>query len=79
MTEPEQRDSRSQAMYWASRGMSVGLEFVVPALLGLGLDRVWPLAPAGVIGGAVLGFAVGLYHLLQIAAEGERRFPPKKR
>ena len=65
-------------MYWASRGMSVGLEFVVPAILGLWLDRYWPVAPLGVIAGAVLGFALGLTHLLRIAKEGERRFPRKK-
>lgn len=67
----------SQGMYWATRGMSVALEFVIPAMLGLWLDRYWPLAPLGVIAGAVAGFAVGLTHLLRIAAEGERRSRPK--
>jgi len=57
--------------------MSVALEFVIPAMLGLWLDRYWPLAPLGVIAGAVAGFAVGLTHLLRIAAEGERRSRPK--
>jgi ATP synthase protein I len=57
-------------MMWASRVTTVGLEFALPALLGVWLDRYWSLAPLGVIGGAVLGFIGGMAHLLQMSREG---------
>ena len=76
--EPSKKsDSLSQGIYWASRGMSVALEFVVPAVLGLWLDRYWKFAPLAVIVGAIIGFAIGLSHLLRLASEGNRRPGPK--
>jgi len=77
VSKPDPVDSRSQGLYWASRGMSVGMEFALPALGGYWLDGRWPFRPVGVIAGAVLGFVIGLTHLLRIAAEGDRRFPRK--
>ena len=67
---PEPRDSTSVGILWASRITAVGLEFVLPSVAGLLLDRKWPLAPLGVIAGVVLGFAIGMAHLLRISREG---------
>ncbi len=67
---PEPRDSTSVGILWASRITAVGLEFVLPSVAGLLLDRSWPLAPLGVIAGVVLGFAIGMAHLLRISREG---------
>lgn len=50
--------------------MTVGLEFALPALLGSVLDRRWGTLPLATVVGAVLGFAVGMMHILRIAREG---------
>ena len=73
VTSPDPFDSTSQGMYWASRGLSVAMEFVIPAVFGLWVDRYWRLAPLGVIAGAIAGFAIGLFHLLRIVSESNRR------
>lgn len=70
LDRPEPRDPTSQGIYWASRITTVGLEFALPALGGFWLDGHWPLRPLGVILGAILGFAVGLVHLVRIARTG---------
>lgn len=57
----------SLGLLWATRVTTVGLEFSLPALAGLWLDGRWPLRPLGVIAGAVLGFAIGMLHLLRIS------------
>jgi F0F1-type ATP synthase assembly protein I len=57
-------------MDWASRVTTLGLEFALPPLLGAFLDRRWGSSPAGVLVGAVLGFVVGMMHLLKLAREG---------
>jgi hypothetical protein len=44
----------------------VGLEMVVPILLGLGLDYGLGWAPWGVIAGALLGLFGGMFHLITI-------------
>jgi hypothetical protein len=67
---PEPRDSTSVGILWASRITAVGLEFVLPAVVGLFLDRTWSLGPLGVIAGVVIGFAIGMAHLLRISREG---------
>ncbi len=77
MGRPEPSDPMSIGLYWASRVTTVGLEFALPALGGLWLDRHWPLGPAGVIVGAAIGFAVGMLHLLKISRDGGKDGRPK--
>lgn len=74
----EPRSSLSVGMGWASRVTTVGLMFVVPALLGVLLDRWWGTSPLTLLTGAVLGFAVGMVQVLRIAREGAggRAGPP---
>ena len=62
----------SVGMEWASRVTTVGLEFALPPLAGAGLDRWWGTSPWATVVGAVLGFAVGMVHLLRIAREGTK-------
>jgi F0F1-type ATP synthase assembly protein I len=57
-------------MQWASRISSVGLEFAVPPLLGALLDRWLSSSPVALLVGAVVGFGVGMMHILRIAREG---------
>ncbi|MDB5353539.1 MAG: hypothetical protein JWN86_4786 [Planctomycetota bacterium] len=59
----------SQGLLWASRITTVGLEFALPPLAGMWLDRKWPLGPLGVIAGAILGFILGMIHLLSISRD----------
>jgi ATP synthase protein I len=67
---PETGDSTSVGILWASRITAVGLEFALPVLAGLFLDRKWSLGPLGVIAGGVLGFTLGMVHLLRISHDG---------
>ncbi len=59
-----------------------GVEMVVPIFIGSWLDRHLGWKPWGVIGGVVLGFAGGLFHLLILMrkleeAEQEENRPPR--
>jgi ATP synthase protein I len=66
----EPRSNLSVGLDWASRITSVGLEFAVPPLLGAWLDRQFGTSPLALLTGAVLGFAVGMMHILKIARDG---------
>jgi ATP synthase protein I len=57
-------------MMWASRITSLGLEFALPALGGVYLDRRFDTRPWGTLIGSALGFALGMWHILKIAREG---------
>lgn len=48
----------------------IGMEMAVPAVIGLGLDRWLGWSPWGVIGGAVIGFAGGMLHLVTLLNQG---------
>lgn len=71
MTRPPQTPDPARrlavAMQWVSVVTTIGMEMALPALLGSWLDRRWKTSPWCVVAGAVLGFAVGLTHLLQLA------------
>lgn len=73
MSRPDEpRSNLSVGIGWASRVTTVGLEFVVPALLGVLLDRQLGTSPLALLTGAVLGFAIGMVHILRIAREGDQ-------
>jgi len=55
---------------WASRVTSVAMEFCLPPLAGVYLDGRWGTSPIVTLVGSVLGFAVGMVHILRIAREG---------
>ena len=65
------------AMQWVSRITTVSLEMSLPAGLGYWLDRKFQTEPWLVVCGAVIGFTVGLTHLLQIVKAAEK--PQNKR
>lgn len=48
------------------------MQFVVPALIGLGVDYRYGTEPWGIVVGAVLGFVVGLRELLRLVHEMDR-------
>jgi F0F1-type ATP synthase assembly protein I len=59
---PEMPDRKELGRYFALG--QVGLEMVVPILVGLGVDHYLGSAPWGVIIGAALGLCGGLVHLV---------------
>ena len=63
----------AQGMVWVSRVSSVSLEMVLPAAAGHWLDGRWDTAPWCVSAGAVLGFAMGMHHLLQLTGTNQPR------
>ena len=70
--EPESRSILAVGMEWASRATTIGLEFALPPLLGSLADRWWKTGPWLTVVGAVLGFAVGMMHVLRLAREKSR-------
>jgi F0F1-type ATP synthase assembly protein I len=66
----EPRSSLSVGLEWASRVTTLGLSFVVPAILGALLDHWLGISPVALLLGAVLGFAVGMVQILRLAAQG---------
>lgn len=57
-------DSREMGYYFALA--QVGLEMVVPIGIGVGLDFSFGWGPWGAVVGAVLGFTLGLLHLVSM-------------
>lgn len=56
----------------AYRGMTLGVEFALPAVAGYAADRRWHTAPLLTLVGATLGFAAGMWHLLRISSGGPK-------
>jgi ATP synthase protein I len=54
---------------WASRITTLALEFAVPAVIGVGLDRWLGTSPGATIAGAILGFVIFMLHTLRLAKE----------
>jgi F0F1-type ATP synthase assembly protein I len=67
----QQRNLRELGFYYSLA--QVGLEMVVPAGLGAVLDHYLEIRPWGVIVGAVLGFVVGLIHLIALVERQNKR------
>jgi len=65
--QPERRSNLSIGIEWASRVSTVGLEFALPPLGGAYLDHRAGTTPWLTLLGVVLGFAVGMMHILRIA------------
>jgi F0F1-type ATP synthase assembly protein I len=65
------------AMQWVSQITTIGLEMVLPAVLGIWLDKKWGTAPWLVIVGVLLGFVTGMYHLLQIVRSANSKSSSK--
>jgi ATP synthase protein I len=57
---------------WAARVSTLGLEFGLPAILGHVLDVKIGTNPVGLLVGMVLGFVVGMMHILRIAKDSSK-------
>jgi ATP synthase protein I len=67
----------SAGMGRASQVTTIALEFSVPALLGVGLDRWLQTMPVATISGVVLGFLLGMLQTLRLANEARGGSSPK--
>ena len=63
--QPESPSPLSVGLEWASRITTIGLEFVLPMVLGYGVDSWLGTTPAGTLVGAVLGFALGIWQTIR--------------
>jgi len=62
MSSPQDSDRRRLGTYYALA--QVGLEMVVPIVLGWWLDGQLGLAPCLLILGVIFGFVLGIWHLV---------------
>jgi hypothetical protein len=66
------RSPLSVGIEWSARVSTLGFEFGIPALLGHFLDQKLGTNPVGLLVGMVLGFVVGMMHILRIAKDGSK-------
>jgi F0F1-type ATP synthase assembly protein I len=64
---PEMPDRKELGRYFALG--QIGLEMVVPILVGLAVDHYLGSTPWGVVVGAVLGLCGGFVHLLHLLSQ----------
>lgn len=64
-------DAKELGHYFALA--QVGLEMVVPIVIGLWLDNTFAWGSWGVVSGAVLGLVLGLVHLVALQQRQERK------
>jgi len=62
----------AQAMEWVAKITTVAMEMFLPAVGGAYLDRRWGTNHWALIG-VVLGFVVGMWHLLQMTRTANKR------
>lgn len=67
MKRPGSRSPLSIGLEWATRITTLGLEFSLPALGGVFLDQRIGTMPVLTLTGSVLGFTVGMMHMMNIA------------
>ena len=70
---PDERSPMAVAMEWSARLTTIALEMTLPAAGGHWLDGRAKTSPLFVILGAVLGFVLGMYQLLQIARQADKK------
>jgi F0F1-type ATP synthase assembly protein I len=84
-TSPRREDDEEQRLGWrmAGIGFEVASEVAAGTILGWLFDRWQGTAPRGVLIGATIGIAVGLWSLvrnsLRLNRELDRKFPTKGR
>ncbi|MBD3672050.1 MAG: AtpZ/AtpI family protein [Planctomycetaceae bacterium] len=66
------RPPMAVAMERVSQVTTIGGEMVFPAVAGYFLDRRWGTDPWLLIGGAVLGITLSVWHMYQLAAKSSR-------
>jgi F0F1-type ATP synthase assembly protein I len=57
---------------WAARISVIALEMVIPAVIGVGLDRLFGTVVLFAILGVIFGMALVFWQLIRIAKDSER-------
>ncbi|WP_339728203.1 AtpZ/AtpI family protein [uncultured Gimesia sp.] len=78
LPDRQSHSSLAEAHRWVSRLTTVSLEMALPAFLGNWLDKKWGTTPWLAAIGALLGFALGMTHLLRMAKEAELKKRKRK-
>ena len=58
-------------LQWSTRASVIAFEMVVPAVIGIGLDRLFGTVALYAILGVIFGMALGFWQLLKIAKSQE--------
>jgi ATP synthase protein I len=72
MNGSDQRSPLSIGIGWASRITVLGFEFSLPPIAGYFVDRWLGSNPVGTLVGMVVGFLVGMMHILRIARDSSK-------
>lgn len=70
---PDGRSPMVVALEWSTRLITIGLEMALPAAAGYWIDLRVGTSPIFAVLGAIVGFAAGMMHLLQIARQQDPR------
>lgn len=68
---PDDRSALATSYAWAIRVMTVSIEMVAPAVVGLWIDRRLKTLVLFTIIGLILGMSLGMWHLLKIARSAD--------
>jgi ATP synthase protein I len=66
---PDRRSPLAVGLSLSTTLSTIGLEFALPMLLGLYADEKLGTKPVLLLVGMVLGFALGVFHLVRIARD----------
>jgi F0F1-type ATP synthase assembly protein I len=69
---PDDRSSYASAMQWVSRITSIGIEMVLPGLIGYWIDLRLGTKPLLLIFGVILGFVGGIWQLIKLTGQNAR-------
>jgi F0F1-type ATP synthase assembly protein I len=72
MADNDGRSPMSIGMMWAARASTLGFEFALPAFLGHFLDLKLGTNPVALLVGMILGFVVGIMHILRMARDSSK-------
>jgi ATP synthase protein I len=72
MSGSDQRSPLSIGIGWASRITALGFEFSLPPIAGYFVDRWLGSNPVGTLVGMIVGFLIGMMHLLRIARDSSK-------
>jgi ATP synthase protein I len=72
MADNDRRSPMSVGIGWAASLSTLGLEFALPVFLGHFFDVWLGTNPFGLFAGMVVGFVIGMMHVLRIARDASK-------
>ena len=67
MSENDEPSLHALLFQWSARASAIAFEMVVPAVIGVGLDRLFGTVVLFAILGTITGMTLGFWQLLKIA------------